>query len=57
MRPGRCTALMFTYYLLVLFAYYILKPIARAKFLDKFDADKLPWLYILMALLGGTGAS
>ena len=58
-RPGegRQTALMFVYYLLVLFAYYILKPVARALFLDKFDADRLPWLYILMALLGGTGAS
>ena len=58
-RPGegRCAALMFTYYLLVLFACYILKPIARAMFLDRFDADKLPWLYILMALLGGTGAA
>lgn len=59
LRPGegRRTALMFVYYLLVLFAYYILKPIARALFLDRFDADKLPWLYILMALLGGVGAS
>src|SRR3990172_8271540 len=58
-RPGegRQTALVFAYYLLVLFAYYILKPVARALFLDKFDADKLPWLYILMALRGGGGAS
>ena len=51
------TALMFLYYLLVLFAYYILKPVARGLFLEKLDADKLPWLYILMALLGGAGAS
>ncbi|MBI2818312.1 MAG: hypothetical protein HYX72_15380 [Acidobacteria bacterium] len=58
-RPGegRIAALLFAYYLLVIFAYYILKPVARALFLDKFDADKLPYLYILMALLGGGGAS
>lgn len=58
-KPGewRIAALLFAYYLLVIFAYYILKPVSRALFLDKFDADKLPWLYIFMAFLGGTGAT
>lgn len=44
------------YLLLVLFAYYILKPVSRAMFLDKFDIDKLPYLYILIALVGGVMA-
>src|SRR5207302_10478975 len=35
------------------FAYYILKPVSRAIFLNKFDIDKLPWLYILIAGVGG----
>jgi ATP/ADP translocase/HEAT repeat protein len=44
---------MFLYLLCVLFAYYILKPLSRALFLNKFDIDKLPWLYILIAGVGG----
>lgn len=44
---------MTLYLMLVLFAYYILKPVSRAIFLDKFDIDKLPWLYILIAAVGG----
>jgi AAA family ATP:ADP antiporter len=47
------TALMALYMLFVLFAYYILKPVARALFLFKFDIDKLPWLYVLIAAVGG----
>ncbi len=47
------TALMSLYLMLVLFAYYILKPVSRAAFLNKFDIDKLPWLYILIASIGG----
>ena len=48
---------MMTMYLLcVLFAYYILKPVSRAMFLDKFDIDKLPYLYILIAAVGGVMA-
>ena len=47
------TVPMFFYLLLVLFAYYILKPVSSSMFLDKFDIDKLPWLYILIALFGG----
>src|SRR5947209_14094651 len=54
-RPGEYmrTVCMTLYLMLVLFAYYILKPVSRAIFLDKFDIDKLPWLYILIAAVGG----
>ncbi len=37
----------------VLFAYYILKPLSRALFLNKFDIDQLPILYVLIAAVGG----
>ncbi len=47
---------MFFYLLCVLFAYYILKPVSRAMFLTKFDIDKLPQLYILIAVFGGVFA-
>lgn len=54
-RPGEyaVTGLMALYLMLVLFAYYILKPVSRALFLNNFDIDKLPWLYILIASIGG----
>mgnify|MGYP000863915697 CR=1 FL=1 len=54
-RPGEYakTGLMALYLMLVLFAYYILKPVSRALFLNSFDIDKLPWLYILIASIGG----
>src|SRR3954468_20743745 len=57
-RPGehRRTWSMFLYLLFVLFAYYILKPVSRAMFLTKFDADNLPALYILIAGVGGVFA-
>ena len=54
-RPGEYgrTIAMFFYLLCVLFAYYIVKPVSRALFLNKFDVDKLPQLYILIAIFGG----
>jgi AAA family ATP:ADP antiporter len=54
-RPGEYarTLLMSLYLLFVLFAYYILKPVSRSLFLNKFDIDDLPSLYILIALGGG----
>src|SRR5579884_2889440 len=54
-RPGEYlrTTCMTLYLMLVLFAYYILKPVSRAIFLNKFDIDKLPWLYVLIAGVGG----
>src|SRR3954468_13517697 len=57
-RPGEHlrTWSMFLYLLSVLFAYYILKPVSRAMFLTKFDIDKLPQLYILIAVFGGVFA-
>jgi ATP:ADP antiporter, AAA family len=47
---------MFAYLLFVLFAYYIVKPVSRAMFLTRFDIDKLPLLYILIAVFGGVFA-
>jgi AAA family ATP:ADP antiporter len=44
---------MALYMLCTLFAYYILKPVSRALFLNKFDIDQLPYLYILIAFVGG----
>ena len=41
------------YLLFVLFAYYILESASESMFLNKFDIDKLPNLYILMAVFGG----
>ena len=57
-RPGeRLRALlMFAYLLCVLFAYYILKPVSQAMFLNKFDVDDLPFLIILVAIGGGAMA-
>ena len=57
-RPGEHlrTWAMFSYLLCVLFAYYILKPVSRSMFLTKFDIDKLPSLYILIAAFGGVFA-
>ena len=52
---GRVT-FMGLYLILVLFAYYILKPVSRAMFLHRFDIDELPYLYILIAGAGGVMA-
>jgi AAA family ATP:ADP antiporter len=54
-RPGeRLRALFMALYLmLVMFAHYVLKPISRGMFLEKFDIDKLPYLYLLLAAVGG----
>lgn len=54
-RPGEYgrTVFMSLYLLFVLFSYYILKSASEAMFLNKFDIDKLPNLYILMAVFGG----
>jgi AAA family ATP:ADP antiporter len=50
---GPRTLFMALYLLAVLFAYYILKPVSRAMFLARFNIDDLPYLYILIALVGG----
>jgi len=44
---------MFCYLFFVLMAYYIVKPVSRSMFLTKFDVDKLPSLYIVIAVAGG----
>src|SRR5215472_2969220 len=49
----RRTIFMSLYLLFVLFAYYVLKSASESMFLNKFDIDKLPNLYILMAIFGG----
>jgi AAA family ATP:ADP antiporter len=57
-RKGERLRLIFMalYLLLVLFAYYTLRPVSRALFLKKFDIDSLPWLYIVIAAAGGAMA-
>src|ERR1051326_1097860 len=54
-RPGeyRRTIFMSLYLLFILFAYYVLKAASESMFLTKVDIDKLPNLYILMAIFGG----
>ncbi|HYW41370.1 MAG TPA: hypothetical protein VE959_00855, partial [Bryobacteraceae bacterium] len=54
-RPGEGVRVLFMALHLtsVLFAYYILKPLSRALFLNKFEIDQLPYLYILIAIVGG----
>ena len=54
-RPGEYLRTCFVglYLLFILFAYYILKPVSRALFLNSFDIDKLPYLMILIAFVGG----
>ena len=44
---------MALYLMLVLLAYYILKPVSRSLFLKNFDIDKLPWLFELGMFLAG----
>ena len=54
-RPGEYLRVLFMSLNLfcVLWAYYLLKGVARAMFIDEFDIDKLPYLYILIAVAGG----
>ena len=47
------TLFMALYLLLVMFAHYIMKPISRGMFLERFNIDKLPVLYLLLAVAGG----
>lgn len=50
---GLRTFFMSLYLLVVLFGYYILKPVSAAMFLAKFKIEDLPYLYILIAIAGG----
>lgn len=50
------TALIFFYLFFVLLAQYILKPVSRALFLNHNQPEQLPFLYITMAVAGGTFA-
>jgi len=54
-RPGEGVRSLFMalHMTCVLFAYYILKPVSQALFLNKFDIDQLPYLYVLIAIVGG----
>jgi AAA family ATP:ADP antiporter len=48
---------MALYLFLVLFAHYILKPISRSMFVTTFGSKELPYLYVLIALVGGVMAT
>ena len=54
-RPGEYLRTLFValYLLFILFAYYILKPVSAAMFLNKLHISQLPYLYILSAIAGG----
>ncbi len=49
---GRALFMSLCFFFL-LFAHYIVKPLSRAMFVTKFDIDRLPYLYILIAVVGG----
>ena len=53
-RPGEYgrTAFMALYLFFVMVAYYILKPVSAAMFLHKLGAKDLPYLYMLVAVIG-----
>jgi len=47
------TLFMSLYLLFVMVAYYILKPVSAAMFLNKLPISQLPYLYIACAVAGG----
>src|SRR5436190_15749860 len=49
----RRTAFMALYLFFVMVAYYILKPVSSAMFLHKLGANELPYLYMMVAVIGG----
>lgn len=49
----RRTLLVGLYFVFVLFARNIIKPVGEAMFLNRFDIDRLPYLYLLIAAVGG----
>src|SRR5206468_10986192 len=56
LRPGEgfITALMFFHIFATLTFYYILKPMRSSFFLKNLPSSKLPFAYILTAILAGT---
>lgn len=50
---GIRASLMFTYIFLLISSLLILKPVRQSLFLVKFGYEKLPYVYMLMALFGG----
>ena len=50
------TLFMGLYFVCVLFARNILKPVADALFLNEYPIDRLPYLYLLIAVFGGVAA-
>lgn len=54
-RPGEYmrVSLMSLYLMLVLFSYYVIKPAAMSLFLNRFSISQLPFLTIVVALVGG----
>jgi AAA family ATP:ADP antiporter len=57
-RPGEHMRLlyMWLYITLLLFSYYIIKPVSQAMFLAKLDVDDFPLLLVIVAVFGGLGA-
>ena len=49
----RRTLCMGLYFLFIMFANNILKPVSAGLFLNKFSENKLPYLYLLIAGIGG----
>lgn len=49
----RRTLFMGLYFLFIMFANNILKPVSAGLFLNKFSESKLPYLYMLIAAVGG----
>ncbi len=47
------TALMFLYFFFTLGAIHVLKPVAWSMFLNRFPVERLPYLYFLIAAIGG----
>ncbi len=50
---GLRALLMFSYIFLIISSLLILKPVRQSLFLVKFGYEKLPYVYMLMALVGG----
>ncbi len=50
---GLRASLMFAYIFLIISSLLILKPVRQSLFLVKFGYEKLPYVYMMMALIGG----
>ena len=55
MRQGEYarTIFMWLYFFFILCAVHVLKPVATSLFLDRFPIERLPYLYMTVAVVGG----